>query len=229
VSDYIVKGTVQPEEMTQAVLRALNSADARLTDGLQRQLAEQTRVLSAVDPPGAAGSEALAILSHELRTPLTPISGFVKLLLGDRNDPSTAGQRLSVEMTLENSVRLARLVDELLQLQRLQAGTVLLEVAPTNIRAVVEQAVRVGAASAADNTRLQVTGFVAQATPPLVSVAAMPLSELTAILVDNATRFTPQGEVRVQADWNAAKLVLESTPGEGTRVTVEMPCAPHAP
>ncbi len=101
-----------------------------------RQLREANERLRTLD---AQKDEFLSQVSHELRTPMTSIRSFSEILLGE--DPvSEEERRRFVEIIHDESLRLTRLLDEILDISRLEAGTLELPVAPVDPEAAISAA-----------------------------------------------------------------------------------------
>ena len=88
-------------------------------------------------------SEFLAMVSHELRTPLTAIVGYSRLLLRQVHGPLTPKQTEHQEAIFRSAQRLTDLINELLDVSRLESGRVELSPVPTNARMVVDQSLAV--------------------------------------------------------------------------------------
>jgi signal transduction histidine kinase/ActR/RegA family two-component response regulator len=150
-------------------------------------------------------SEFLAMVSHELRTPLTAIVGYSRLLLRQVHGPLTAKQVEQQEAIFRSAQRLTDLINELLDVSRLESGRVELTPKPTDARAVVDQAIAV-VAVAAQAKRIQIANAVEPATP---AVHADPerLQQILVNLLSNAVKFTPDGgNVTVSAGRHKAQV-----------------------
>jgi signal transduction histidine kinase len=135
-------------------------------------------------------SDFVATVSHELRTPLTSIYGFAETLLRRDVAFGEAERATFLGYIASESERLIRIVDELLNVARLEAGTLGLAVAPTDVADVVAGTVDRFAESIDGGHRFVVDvpegGLVAEADPAR-------LAEVVHHLVDNAVRFSPDG------------------------------------
>jgi len=109
-----------------------------LTDDEQR--AEELRLARAAAEVGsAAKSEFLASMSHELRTPLNAILGFAQLLQRDKKEPLSARHRERADQILKGGEHLLRLIDDILDLSRIEAGGVSMSTEPVGLVEVLEQ------------------------------------------------------------------------------------------
>ena len=135
----------------------------------------------------------VANASHELRTPLTVISGFAETLL-DESLPNDQ-RRQFAETVLANAQRMQRIVDDLLDLSRIESGGWKPNPVRGDVRGLAEEALATGAqrrTSPAVDLRLEIA-------PDATSVWADPtaLRQVLANLVDNAVRHTSEGAVTV--------------------------------
>lgn len=105
----------------------------------ERQAAEQqAEALRELDD---LKTEFVASVSHELRTPLSSISSYVELLLDPLGPPLTEEQRRIGDSIARGASRLARLVDDLLELARLQSGNLEVVIAKTDIPGTLAEAI----------------------------------------------------------------------------------------
>ena len=94
---------------------------------------------SLAEEASAAKTEFLTSMSHELRTPLNAILGFAQLLQRDKKDPLSPRQRERVEHVRRGGEHLLRLIDDVLDLARIEAGRVLISLEPVNIAEVLSE------------------------------------------------------------------------------------------
>jgi two-component system phosphate regulon sensor histidine kinase PhoR len=136
-------------------------------------------------------SNFVAAVSHALRTPLTSIYGFAETLL--RRDVlfGEEARRTFVEYIASESQRLSGIVDQLLNVARLDAGDLQVQLAPTDVGAVVEEVVATAALAAGDNAHRFVVDL--PKTPLTAEADRDKLRQILANLVDNAVKFSPDG------------------------------------
>jgi len=113
---------------------ALGAAFNEMADELQRQSGERDRLDRMKD-------EFVLTASHELRSPLTSVQGFAELLMLEREQLTTK-QAETVEVIIDNTRHLVRLLNDLLDLARSDAGRLTIKPVPTDAAALVEDAVR---------------------------------------------------------------------------------------
>ncbi len=152
--------------------------------------------------------EFVSVVSHELRTPLTSIIGSLKLLHAEVTGPLDAQQRPLIDMALRNAQRLGVLVDDILDMDRLDAGRMPLRVSTLDvrdlIRSVVDQLQGTASLQKVDLTsRPSKSGLLVQADPGR-------LAQALTNLIGNALKFTPPGgRVRVTARGEEAEVLIE--------------------
>ncbi len=115
-------------------------AEARLEE--ERRAEELRQARAAAEAGSAAKSEFLSSMSHELRTPLNAILGFAQLLWRDRREPLTERHKQRVEHILKGGEHLLRLIDDILDLSRIEAGRISMSMEPVSVRDVLEEAQR---------------------------------------------------------------------------------------
>jgi signal transduction histidine kinase len=173
----------------------------------------------------------LARLSHDLRTPMSAVLGWAKALQLKRADPATLERGL--DAISRNAVAQARLIDELLEMNRLASGKVSLEVRPLDIASVIAAAVE-GVRPLADAKDLRLT----QALDPLAgSVSSDPgrqQQEAISNLLSNAVGFTPRGgqiEVLLRQAGNHLELTVrdDGIGNAGVSLIVRLPLSGQGP
>ena len=141
-------------------------------------------------------SEFLAMVSHELRTPLTAIIGYSRLLMRQVHGRLTPKQLEHQEAIFRGAQRLSDLINDLLDVSRLEAGRIELVPRPTDVAPIVEQAAAV-VAVAAQARQIRITS---ELSPEMPAASADParLQQILVNLIGNAVKFSaPGGSVRV--------------------------------
>ena len=160
-----------------------------------------------------ARRDLVANVSHELKTPIAALKGFLELLEGDRVD-ATRRREFLTSMSQETE-RLERLVEEQLQLARLDAGAVPLDLQDVDLGVLVDEVVDArGPLAASAGRRL---GSRHVGASPVVLADAARIEQVLLILLDNALRHTPAGgevEVLVTRRGQDAVMAVRDT-GEG--------------
>jgi signal transduction histidine kinase len=172
---------------------ALDNASAyeqieELNVGLEAKVRERTAELEQAD---RVRSQFLSHVSHELKTPLTSIKGFLQNLLDGLTGPLNEKQQRYLSRMLENSDRLIRMIEDLLDRTRIQSGR--LDLVPVEIDLghcvadVVEQLRLLAQA------KRQTLEAVVPPAPLMVWADRDRLIQIITNLVQNAVKFTPEG------------------------------------
>ena len=156
-----------------------------------------------------AKSAFLAVMSHELRTPLTAIMGYTELLADGLFGPVSSEQRVQLARVRESSEHLLRVVEEVLQYARLDAGRERPALEELDVAEVVDQ-VLAKIRPLAERKGLSLRVNVPAGGLPWRSDPGM-LRQILANLLGNAVKFTERGEVRLDASMRDDVLVIEVT------------------
>jgi signal transduction histidine kinase len=158
-------------------------------------------------------TEFVATASHELRSPLTSIKGFVELL--DRGTGLGEREREFVQIIRLSTDRLVELVDDLLDLARIEAGQIEIAPRPTDLVEVVEETVRLMGPRLRE--KRQHLSVDAPLDLPLVLADPVRLREIVTNLLTNAHTYTPEGghvSVRLGAEGGLLSLqIADDGPG----------------
>jgi two-component system, NtrC family, sensor histidine kinase GlrK len=160
-------------------------------------------------------SEFFATMSHELRTPLTSIKEGIGLLLEGVGGTVTDKQRRLLRILAEESDRLIRLVNSLLDLSKMEAGMMTYNLEPASLVSVSQRAVtEIG--PLAEAKRIKIEAKVAKQMP-LVKMDPDRILQALRNLVGNAVKFTPDGgRVTLSAEQkngNVQVTVTDTGPG----------------
>ncbi len=167
-----------------------------VTDLAVRERAERLEAArKAAEQANAARDQFLAIVSHELRTPLNAILSWTQLLLREGALPDAL--RHGLEVIERNAWSQAQLVDDLLDVSRVLAGKLRLEVQPVEIQRVINAAIATIQPSA-DERRISIR-YESASDGLVVRGDAERLKQVVWNLLSNAVKFTAEGgEVCVQ-------------------------------
>ncbi len=146
-------------------------------------------------------SEFLASMSHELRTPLNGIMGYAEFL----RDSSTDTPREFAGIILESSQHLLELVNSILDLAKVEAGQMVLELRDVPLRPLLERVIQSHRPLALEKG-LMLACEVADDVPETLRTDSTRLSQVLINLVDNAIKFTDEGRVEMSVSRNGAGL-----------------------
>ncbi|MBC8099595.1 MAG: hypothetical protein H7Y11_09135 [Armatimonadetes bacterium] len=150
-------------------------------------------------------SEFLSTMSHELRTPLNAIEGFTSIMLSGMGIELSPRAEDMVRRVSSNSTRLLQLINDFLDLSRIEAGRLELIAMPVSPAVLAQQWQR-EVSVLAENKGLAFTVTVDPALPPTLLADEDALSKVTINLLSNAFKFTHEGQVtlalnRLQDEW----------------------------
>ena len=165
-----------------------------VTETMERE-AELEEARHRAEAASRAKSAFLANMSHELRTPLGGILGMSSLLV---EEDLTEDQRQQVEVIQASGEALLSIVDDVLDLGRIEGARLALRPAPFDPRAVIEEVVRMHRPSAVARG-LTLSADLDEALPLRLVGDGGRLRQMLANLVGNAVKFTPTGQVTIRA------------------------------
>jgi signal transduction histidine kinase/ActR/RegA family two-component response regulator len=178
---------------------------------LESQAAELIEARRQADQANLAKSRFLAVTSHEIRTPMNGILGTTELLM---ETPLTAVQRRYVQTAHRSATSLLALINDVLDLSRIEAGRLRLEVVDADIKALIDEAVDLIAVTARDRP-VELRCSVSPRLPRRVMTDPTRLRQLLVNLLHNAVKFTEQGHVDL-----SVQVLEESTTDLRVRFSV---------
>ena len=179
----------------------------RLNAELEQRVARRTEELNAAmrqaQEADRLKSAFLATMSHELRTPLNSIIGFTGVLLQGLAGPLNAEQTKQLGMTRDSGRHLLALINDVLDISKIEAGQLEVARAPFEMRAAIEDTLR-SVSPQAQKKGLALTAAIASNVGVVVSDRRR-VEQILLNLLSNAIKFTERGEVqlecRVQEGW----------------------------
>ena len=193
-SEFPIEISLSPLETEEGTL--VSSAIRDITDrksiesALQEKNVELANAMQAKD-------RFLASMSHELRTPLNAIIGFTGTLLMKLPGPLNADQEKQLRTVQTGAKHLLALINDLLDLAKIESGKVDLKLVPTDCREVIDE-VAASLRQHAESKGLEFT--VAVPLGLTVRTDRRALSQIVINLTNNAIKFTERGSVRLKAE-----------------------------
>ena len=183
---------------TKEALEAKTAALAKALAVTEASLKERDHARTEADAARRVAQEAneakrrfLNMISHELRTPLGAIGGYASLLVEEINAPLTAEQRKFISRIQHNQLHLLRLVNELLDLAKIESGTTPLNLGSVSVQRVLDSVyTMIDPQARASELRLEVRGG-----DPTLSFYGdgERVEQIVLNLLSNAVKFTPAG------------------------------------
>lgn len=171
---------------------------SRFEDRIRRRTEELDGAVKLATAASQAKSEFLANVSHELRTPMNGVIGMIEVALDSRLN---AEQREQLETALRCAYSLLALVNDILDVSKIEAGRMVLEKIPFDVRRLVADCVEAhrGAASAKGIA----IGWTADpAVPAQVTGDPLRIRQMISSLLGNGVKFTDSGEVQLNVSAN---------------------------
>ena len=208
LEEQAVELELQQEKLQEQAVEMEAQADhlQAMNDELVARTEELERQRAAADEANRAKSGFLAVMSHELRTPLNAIAGYVQLLEMGIHGPVTDAQREALDRIARSQNHLLRLINDVLNLARIESGRVEFTIEPVELSALMAEVTpmvepQMGAKDLAFGVGV----------PPDTRVLAdrEKLQQILINLLGNALKFTPPGgRVWVDAAREANTVLL---------------------
>jgi signal transduction histidine kinase/ActR/RegA family two-component response regulator len=175
-------------------IRRLGAAFNTMLDGLRRRAAETRLALRQAETSNTAKSQFLANMSHEIRTPMNGVVGMIELM--KLTDLSPA-QRRYVETATQSSLSLLRLIDDILDLSRIEVGRLELVHAPFHLPSLIHD-IRTLFADQVRTKGLTLLASVPDTLNVMLVGDRHRLQQVLANLVSNALKFTAEGTITLR-------------------------------
>ena len=196
--DFAVRLSITRSDEVGDVARAVNEMAEHLETNaaaLRAQHAELVVAKERAEAASRAKTEFLANMSHEIRTPMTAVLGYSDLLLGGEGDKSE--REAWAAAVRSNGERLLDLIDGILDVSRLEADRLAIELRTCALRDVVQQAAGMVRETALAKG-LSFTCEVGAECPDAIETDPLRLRQILSSLLRNAVKFTSVGSVRLR-------------------------------
>jgi signal transduction histidine kinase/CheY-like chemotaxis protein len=180
------------------------------------QLFEQTQMsLAKLREVDKFRTQFLANMSHELRTPLNSIIGFSRVMLKGIDGPLSDAQRTDLEAIYNSGQGLLRLINDVLDMSKIEAGQMELIIESVDLKTMIEGVV----SSSAGLVKDKPIALQSRIEPGLPTIQADPtrLRQVLTNLMSNAAKFTEKGTITVQA-WRDGESVRISIADTGVGI-----------
>lgn len=198
----------------------LQSALGDYDESLRGALIEATAARDAAERANALKSQFLSNMSHELRTPLNGVLGMSQVLLREKLTPS---QREGLGVIHKSGSALLTVLNDVLELAEIEAGTMRLDIAPAALEDVVEEACET-AITLAESKGLRLDVELDAAARGHWRCDAKRLRQVLYNLISNGLKFTSVGGVKVSATADAGMLTISVA---DTGVGIAADALPH--
>lgn len=177
----------------------------RMADSVRVSFQRLEEAREGAEEASRMKSDFIARMSHELRTPLNGILGFAELL---RLDAPNEEMRENAQTIYESGEHLLSLVNDILDLAKIEAGHMTLESIPVDLPRLLGDIAQLHR-GAARQKGLELKLELAEGLPREILGDPTRLRQILNNLLNNGVKFTRQGEVRLQARHTATELILE--------------------
>lgn len=181
--------------------------------------AQLVRANQELEEASRLKSQFLANMSHELRTPLNSIIGFTNLILTDETEPPTQDQKEGLEIVLRNAKNLLALINDILDLSKIEAGKLTISPEEFDIELIIKDAVSTVEPLIGDKP-VMLTYEIPDYMPKLYSDSAR-IKQIILNLLSNAAKFTDQGYIKVTVRKLESDFLSIAVEDTGTGIPAE--------
>ncbi len=204
-------------------LARANAALAALNANLEHNVAQRTQELAAAVERAEAADRLktafLATMSHELRTPLNSIIGFTGIVLQGLAGPLNDEQQKQLGMVRTSARHLLELINDVLDLSRIEAGQLQVKAENFDLRAAIERSLA-SVRPLAERKGLHLRGHISPSVAHMVSDRRR-VEQILLNLLHNAIKFTVNGDVVLEADIDPINQAHpQAAPVQALRITV---------
>lgn len=214
----LVEATVMKDDQGNYLYSRSTLVDIRDRKKAEEQLrlsAERISLANAeLSRAARLKDEFLAGMSHELRTPLNAVLGMSEALLEEINGPLTPGQRKSINLIERSGRHLLTLINDILDLSKIEAGKMELEMSPVNLQSLCKTSLSF-VMEIAHNKQIRLTAQVDEGLEN-AKLDERRIRQVLINLLSNAVKFTPEGgqvelSVRCTPDRETLEFAVSDT------------------
>src|SRR5690554_6383300 len=219
----IINQHLEHMEGSVAQLRAAESAMKNYSSQLEQEVEDRTREISEKNQALQQGNRALvrakedavrrararanflASMSHEIRTPLNGVLGMLGLALESEQDP---GQRNRIDIALKAGENLLGLLNDILDISKVEAGKLSLETIPFSMRELIDECTTLHRQQA-EGKQIQLISETDPDLPEHFLGDPTRTRQILNNLLSNAIKFTDEGTVKIRTSWSGGSLRIE--------------------
>ena len=178
------------ENNVNASLLSRHKQSMEQNENFQKTTEEQIIQLKKLDK---IKSNFLSVTSHELRTPMSIIKGYIQMILKGNLGTVNDEQKHALDIVLRNSNQLDTLIQDILDISRLESGTMKFIPERTNVKNMLEQTIET-MQSIADTKNIKISISLEENTPDLI-IDQERVKQVIVNLLNNAIKFSYEGSI----------------------------------